>query len=65
MNVVEIPPDCRQRIRENGLIEGAHEGGQQHAQYDQHRVAMVECLVAVGIGIHGGQVRPGSSRSIP
>jgi hypothetical protein len=26
---------------------------------------MVECLVAVGIGIHGGQVRPGSSRSIP
>ena len=61
MNVAEVAPDGRQRVRENGLVERAHEGGQEDAENDQPRLAVSEQVgsgpLAVGIspldvGIH-------------
>ena len=35
VHVAEIAPDRRQRRRQNGLVERAHERRQQHAEHDQ------------------------------
>ena len=35
VHVAEIAPDGRQRARQNGVVERAHEHRQQHAEHDQ------------------------------
>ena len=54
VHVTEIAADGRQRARQNGLVERPHEHRQQHAQHDQHGLAMREGrgLTAIGVGIH-------------
>ena len=54
VHVAEIAPDRRQRRRQNGLVERAHERRQQHAQHDQQGLSMREGrgLTAIGVGIH-------------
>jgi hypothetical protein len=54
VDVVELAPDRRQRARQDGLVERAHEGRQQDAEDDQQRLTMGEGLglTAVGVGVH-------------
>ena len=44
--VAELAADGRQRARQDGVVERAHEHRQQHAEHDQPRFLVGEGLVA-------------------
>ncbi len=58
-HIVEVAADRRQGARQDGLVERAHERGQQHAQNDQHPLPVGERRLC-GTSIHW---RSGVSRS--
>ena len=60
VDVAEVASDGRQRARQDGLVERAHERRQQHAEDDQQRLTMREGLglTAFGVGIHCGRSVP-------
>ena len=48
MHFAELAPDGGKRARQDGLVERAHEGGQEHPKDDQQRLAMGEEVTAFG-----------------
>ena len=65
MGIVEVAPDDRQRARQDGLIERAHEDRQQHAEHDELRLPVGEPLGLgrVGDGVHGRSGASGRSEA--
>ena len=65
VDVAEVAADGRQRGRQDGLVERAHERRQQHAEHDQQRLTMGEGLglTAVGVGVHWRSSGPGTTAS--
>ena len=65
VHVAEFAADGRQRARQDGGVERAHEHGQQHTEHDEQDLAVGEGSLAVGgPGIHGQSWRPYGPRAM-
>ena len=60
VDVAQVASDRRQRARQDGLVERAHERRQQDAEHDQQRLTVRERLglAALDLGIHCGRSVP-------